>query len=560
MKHQFLWIFLKRAANISEEEGRSFAECIQKDYLKALYLLELDFLTTLTLAGVEVDDDTSNFFLPFHEGLYSLFIDLISQIHNASTGTTVAASGLPEAVLATITGKLKKKHLGSKNRKRTIQAMVQDDIPSLALTPQIFQIGWGKNARLLDSSVSDKTRSISAALASNKKVTSELLRIHGLPASEPVLCMNEKDALNAAKKIGFPVVIKPADRERGVGVYALIDNEERLLRAFSATSSVTDQVLLEKHFHGQDYRIQIFEGVAYSVTQRSPGGVTGDGRHTVKELLDMLNAERRHRSDLRQLALDDDARDMLTRQQMSPDSIPMARQFVSLRSVANVDRGGMSVQVIEKAHPDNLALAAKAAQVLELDIAGIDLLISDISKSWHDVGALICEVNSRPMINTAAIGRLLRMMSPSGYRIPSMLLVADLSMERLIQAAGKLHARVGIASPQGAWIDGMKVCKNASFVNNGRSILLNRELRIFIHCVTPEEMSSTEFFGFPCDRYDLAVIPRRSSASVAADKPSTAVARHAQLNFEKVSAKIIYTEDIGGDLVDWALKKLSEFD
>ncbi len=557
LKRQFIWIVLQRPDHFSAAENKLFTERLQADYLEALHLLGLDFLANYPSAPVTANAGQYEAFLPFHEGLYAMFVELVSAIHRESIKHPDVTSGLSKSALAEIIEKLKGKYLDSKNRNRRINAMVHDDIPSLALMPGIIQIGWGRNARLMDTGASDKTRALSISLAGNKKTTSELLRIHGLPASDSIQCTNESDALKAAKKIGFPVVVKPADFERGIGVHALIDSEERLLSAFRSTSKLSSQVLVEKHFHGLDYRIQVFEGVAYSVTQRSPGGVTGDGLHTVEELLAQMNADRRHRSDLRQLTLDDDATNMLARQKMRADSVPSAGQFVTLRSIANVDRGGTSVQVIDKAHPDNLALAAQAAQVLNLDIAGIDLLISDISKSWREVGALICEVNARPMINTAAIGRLLRMMSPQGYRIPSILLVKNFSVDRLVEGSRKLGPGIGIATPRAAWIDGMEVCRKDGFADNGRSILLNRNLRAFIHCITPEEMSREKFFGFPCDRYDLAVIPREKPASMAVEEMSSPMARYAWLNLEKVAGKCVYAEEIPDDLADWALNQLA---
>lgn len=540
-------------------EARQYCEFRKADYFQALDLLELDFLVNCCGPdlNIDIDADLCQIFLPFHEGLGELFTELISEIHGASIKDPILTSGLSRSVLAEITGNLRKRHLSSKNRRRTIYAMLKSDVPFVAVTSTIFQIGWGRNSRMMSSSISDKTRSIAISIAGNKKTTSELLRIHGLPASDPIHCVDESSALRAARKIGFPVVVKPADRERGIGVRALIDNDERLISAFRAASSVSKQILVEKHFHGSDYRIQIYEGTAYSVTHRTPGGVTGDGIHSVMELLASLNSVRSQQSELRQLEFNDDAIEMLARQNLNQDSVPPAGQFVSLRSVANVDRGGMSVQVIDQAHPDNLALAARAAKILDLDIAGIDLLISDISKSWLEVGALICEVNACPMINTEAIGRLLKMMSPQGYRIPSILVAEKFSVERLIEGTKKLGLGVGVANSQGAWVDGMEVCRSNSFTKNGKSILLNRDVRFLINAITMEEISSPNFSGFPCDRYDSALLPRSIRASsLQVESLSYPVAKFTLHNLDKIATRNLCAEDKKTDVADWLLDQL----
>ncbi len=562
IKRQLLRVIFSFPSHCTEAETRHYCKKLKADYLEVLHLLELDFLGDYSSIDIDIDVDVDagqcQIFFPFHEGLDALFTDLIGEICNEPAIDLGSAPGLLKSELVEIAGRLRKRHLSSKNRKRTIEAMVKSDVPFVALTTKIFQMGWGRNARLMNSSISDKTRSISISIAGNKKTTSELLRIYGLPASDSVRCVNEASALRAAREIGFPVVVKPADRERGIGVHALIDSDERLISAFRAASSVSKQILVEKHFHGQDYRIQIYEGVAYSVTHRSPGGVTGDGIHTVKELLASLNSIRRQQFELRQLEFDEDASEMLARQNLSQDSVPAAGQFVSLRSIANVDRGGKSVQVIDTAHPDNLALAARAARILDLDIAGIDLLISDISRSWRDVGALICEVNACPMINTEAIGRLLKMMSPHGYRIPSILVAEKFSVERLIEGTRKLRAGVGIATSYGGWVDGIEVCRGSSFTSNGRAILLNRDVRLIVNCITIGEISDLSFSGFPCDHYDNAILPKAVPASsVQVGALSHPVAKYTLNNLDKIATRNVYADDVKADVPDWLLDQLS---
>lgn len=504
---QFLRLELSWRAPVDDAVKNAFVSNLIEGYKAGLCDLGFGFLVGQQCAQLETRGEIRVVLLPFHEFCQDACLFLVRAIHKKLNGATERDQAPAKNTTQETYPLIDKRFFPRKNPKRLAQNLIPRQIPLLPRGKEILQIGWGKNARLMHSSISEQTSQMAISITGDKKMCADILRLHGLPAGNAVPCPNVTVALAAAQRIGFPVVVKPADQERGIGVFALIEDEDRLRAAFASAAKVSKNILIEKHFFGQDYRIQIYNGQAYSVTHRQPASITGNGVDTVEQLLGQLNRDRINHPLLRQIELDDDARHMLKRQNLDLGSVPDNGQAVRLRSIANVDRGGISTQVLPDAHPDNLALAARAAAVVNLDIAGIDILIEDIRRSWKEVGALICEVNARPMINQAALGRLVDMMQPeNGYRLPAMLVIAQLPIADLIAALSDLPSGVGVADESGAWVDGIQIHNGRNLTQNGRALLYNRDVRLIIHCTTSGHIQGKDFGGFPCDHYDRLLI------------------------------------------------------
>ena len=263
-------------------------------------------------------------------------------------------------------------------------------VPWTHLQGNVFQLGMGAKARWIDSSFTDVTPVISVGLARNKLQTASMLHLVGLPVPPHYFARSEDEAVQCAERLGYPVVVKPADLDGGKGVKANLRNPPSVRKAFSLAASLSRQVLVEKHVAGRDYRIQVVNGVVHGVLERVPGGVTGNGIDNVQLLLDKQNHERSIALDdrrfLHRMELDEEAEEELSAQRMARDSVPVSGQAVRLRGASNVTSGGVPVPVpVEEVHPDNLDLAIRAARALRLDVAGVDLLIPDIGYSWFEI-------------------------------------------------------------------------------------------------------------------------------------------------------------------------------
>ena len=292
----------------------------------------------------------------------------------------------------------------------------------------IFQLGWGSRACRLDCSMTGLDSAIGAKLAQSKVQTARLLRLAGLPAPEHRLVHRMPAALAAAQELGWPVVIKPADLERGEGVTVDVSDEAGLRSAFATAQrlSPSRQVLVERQVPGWCHRLFIAKGRLLYAVKRLPISVTADGRNSIAELVEAeLRAQQRlppwMRSRIR--PLDDLGLAALAAAGLETSNVPAAGMRIALRRMESTAWGGVDEEVSSAVHPENLRIALAATRLLGLEIAGIDLITPDIGRPWHENGAIINEVNHSPQLGGGEISRshipeLLDRLLPEHGRIP----------------------------------------------------------------------------------------------------------------------------------------------
>ncbi len=349
------------------------------------------------------------------------------------------------------------------NRPYIVQHAYDTGIPVRHVFDGVWRLGTGRSARLLDSSMTDRTPSIGVKIAGNKVATAVLLRQAGMPAPMHEVAATADDAARIAHRLGFPVVVKPADRDGGLGVFADLRDEAIVRQAFEAASRHTRAVLVEKHFEGTGHRFTVYGGRVVKATRKLPGGVVGEGGRTVTELVALVRQkageEPRRANPYEMLSLDDEARGMLAQHGLSPDSVIPDGQFISLRRRNNAVTGGSTTLLeLGSVHPDNHLLAVRAAELLGLDWAGIDLLIDDAARSWRESGALICEVNAAPQVDRVTVNQIVDTLMGGDGRIPVHLVILKAEVDP--SPAGPLGAlarRLGcqaFSSSGGVWIGG----------------------------------------------------------------------------------------------------------
>jgi cyanophycin synthetase len=330
------------------------------------------------------------------------------------------------------------------------------EVPCDVVELPIYQMGQGRRGRWMDSTLTDQTSQMAARLARNKFQSASILRKAGMPGPIHFLVSDSAHALEAAKKLGYPVVVKPADLDRGTAVAAGLETEEEVVAAFAAAAKWTRKILVEKHFHGRDYRVTVFNGRMIWAVERIHGGVTGDGEHTVAQLVEVLNTDPRRGKGahalMKILELDAEADKMLARQELTRDSVPEPGRFVPLRRASNVAVGGTPVPVMEQVHPDNRDLAIRATAALRLDFGGVDFVIPDIARSWLETGALICEVNSQPSIGitgTHLYPSIIQQLVEGNGRIPIAVIVGAPDPDALGTALSQRLAQAGFVTGWG---------------------------------------------------------------------------------------------------------------
>ena len=332
-------------------------------------------------------------------------------------------------------------------------------MPLLEMHGTFLQVGYGACGVALSGSITEDTSSIGVHFAREKAKANALLARAGFPVADGGLVRDLPHALKRAEALGYPVVVKPADRDGGMAVSSDIRTPAEFEGAYARARAASPRVIVEKHIEGTDHRLLLYRDELLVALERTPGGVTGNGTDTILQLLDELNSDPKRgdgpKALLHRIVFDAEAKTMLRRQGLTLESVPEKGRFVPLRRAANHALGGM-VRVVENIHPDNVDLARRAMKLLRLDIAGLDLILPDITRSWRETGGAICEVNAQPYIGEV-IGRdyyqlILQKLVPNGGRIPLVLAIGapDVAVvDELARTPG-----IAIADVSGARRDG----------------------------------------------------------------------------------------------------------
>jgi cyanophycin synthetase len=287
------------------------------------------------------------------------------------------------------------------------QALIDEaatrDIPWIRLNDQsLVQLGQGRYQKRVRATMTSMTGALAVDIAGDKKLTTQLLAAAGLPVPRSETVRSEDEAAGAARRIGFPVVTKPIDGNHGRGV--MLDlRDEAAVRAGYRTSLAEARrpaVVVESYVSGNDYRVLVIGGHMAAVAQRVPAHVIGDGKHTVRQLVDITNADPRrgigHEKVLTKIKVDETAVELVRHQGFELDDVPTKDAFVKLVATGNMSTGGISIDRTWEAHEENIEIAEEAGRVIGLDVAGIDFLTPDISKPVRETGGAIVEVNAAP--------------------------------------------------------------------------------------------------------------------------------------------------------------------
>jgi len=359
-----------------------------------------------------------------------------------------------------------------------VAAAVARGIPFRRLTQgSLVQFGWGSKQKRIQAAETSHTSAIAESIAQDKELTKQLLHAAGVavPTGRPVA--DEDDAWVAAQEIGLPVVVKPQDGNQGKGISVNLTTEEQVRRAYRVAIEFRDDIMVERYLPGHDYRLLVIGDKLIAAARRDPPLVIGDGTHTVKELVDIVNSDPRrsdgHATSLTKIRFDDIALARLAEQGYTAESVPERGVRVVLRNNANLSTGGSATDVTDDVHPELAAAAVAAAQTVGLDIAGIDVVCDTMLKPLEDQGGGIVEVNAAPGLRmhldpSFGKGRpvgeaIVGMMYPDGDngRIPVVAVTGTNGKTTTSRLIGRIFEanglRVGMTSTDGIYVQNKRI-------------------------------------------------------------------------------------------------------
>ena len=356
-----------------------------------------------------------------------------------------------------------------------VRAAEERNIPWLRLNKySLIQFGHGKYQRRIQATITSETRHIAVEIASDKEETVRILSDLGLPVPKQSMVYDEQEAISAARQIGYPVVVKPLDANHGRGVSIGIQTDDEVKVAFQQAKHHSRSVLVESLIRGLDHRMLVVDGELVAVARREPGKVVGDGKHTIEQLVEIVNQDPRrgvgHEKVLTKLEFDHQADQLLQKRNYTRQTIPPAGESVYLRSTGNLSTGGTAVDVTDIVHPDNREMAVRAVRAIGLDVAGVDFLTTDISKSYKETNGAICEINAAPGFRMHVApsegkprdvaGKVMEMLFPKGSpsRIPITSITGTngkTTTSRMVAHIFKMAGKhVGLTTTDGVYIDG----------------------------------------------------------------------------------------------------------
>jgi cyanophycin synthetase len=265
----------------------------------------------------------------------------------------------------------------------------------------LIQLGYGANQKRVQATMSDRTGILGVELACDKESTKRILGNAGVPVPQGTTISYLDELEDAIASVGgYPIVIKPLDGNHGRGITIDIRTWEEAEAAYDAAKEVSRAVIVERYYVGRDHRVLVVDGKVVAVAERVPAHVVGDGESTIEQLIEETNQDPNrgegHDNVLTKIQLDRTSFQLLERQGYTLDTVLTEGEVCYLRATANLSTGGIAVDRTDDIHPENAWLAQRVAKIVGLDITGIDIVTSDISRPLRETEGVIVEVNAAP--------------------------------------------------------------------------------------------------------------------------------------------------------------------
>ncbi|WP_394756460.1 cyanophycin synthetase [Rhodoferax sp.] len=382
-----------------------------------------------------------------------------------------------------------------------VEAATARGIPHLRLTEgNLVQLGHGAGQRRIWTAETDQTSAIAEEIASDKDLTKSLLQSCGVPVPQGQVVNSVEEAWEAAQDIGLPVALKPYDGNHGRGVSLDLNNKKDIEAAFLLAQRKGDgSVIVEQYIAGNEHRLLVVGKRVVAAARGETAWVTGDGHANIIELVDrQINSDPRRGTGeddpLNALAPQDGAEIILEleRQGFTAYSVPASGEKVLIQRNGNV-----AVDVTDQVHPSVAAAATLAARVVGLDVAGVDLVLEDVSRPLAEQRGAVIEVNASPgllshlkpasglprPVGQAIIEHLFG--SDKNGRIPVVGVAGSQNTTRIARLiAWLLHIngnKVGLACRDGFYLGARQVeADDSSHWDGAQRLLINRAVDVAV--------------------------------------------------------------------------------
>ncbi|MFV2011862.1 MULTISPECIES: N-acetylglutaminylglutamine synthetase [unclassified Micromonospora] len=277
--------------------------------------------------------------------------------------------------------------------------IVADEAMRRGIRVEVIDASWGElrltnGARSIVTreSLSELTSAVAMSRCDDKRVTRRVLLDAGLAVPHGRTATGDADDEAFLAKVG-EVVVKPARGEQGTGITVGVTDATALKAAVDLARRHCPQVLIEQRHQGEDLRVLVIDHEVVAAAVRRPAAVTGDGVHTVAELVRRHSRRRAAATGGEsKIPMDGLTREVVTEAGHTMDDVLPAGEVLTVRRTANLHTGGTIHDVTDRLHADLAAACVAATRALAIPVAGMDLLVTAPDQPNH----VFIEANERP--------------------------------------------------------------------------------------------------------------------------------------------------------------------
>jgi D-alanine-D-alanine ligase-like ATP-grasp enzyme len=239
----------------------------------------------------------------------------------------------------------------------------------------------------------------------NKGIMKEKFKKEGLPVAEGGVAFTKKTALKIFNRLQKPkqrpVITKPNLGSRSRHTMIHINTPADLIIGFRKAKKLSPLVVIEEELRGFLFRGTLIGGKLAGVVKRDQPEVTGDGVHTVWQLMEEENKRPERAGPIfHKIIVDFETEVELKRENITMNDIPEKGRVITFSQKTSRGCGGTTTEVTDLVHPDNVEMLEHVGRFLDDPLIGVDFIIEDITKSWQvEQHCGIIECNSLPFID-----------------------------------------------------------------------------------------------------------------------------------------------------------------
>lgn len=251
-----------------------------------------------------------------------------------------------------------------------------------------------------EGTISDANSLIAYWISNDKWMTKQFLSRKGISYAKGKL-LTGNFSQNDLNNITFPVVVKPVNTDHGIAVSTNINEKADLLNAIQNALKHADKVIVEEYHEGREYRFLVVDDQVRAIAYREPANITGDGKHTIEQLIEEKNKNRGddYTHPLLKIRIDDEVKRHLSAHSFTLKTVLKNGEKLFLRKNSNLSTGGDSIDVTDEIPDFYKRIAVEAARAAGLKIAGIDIIIKNLKASPTHDNYIVVELNAPAMLS-----------------------------------------------------------------------------------------------------------------------------------------------------------------